>query len=154
MLKKLSLTILLSLLLIPASYAEDVYRDCINLVTDYAYHRDRYDAQQFSALFTENAKLTVGNQTWEGREDIRKRIEGLDSSSPIRHLMSTIRIVPIDELHASGVSYATIYTSAAGSSSTEGFAIIGEYHDDFVRTEEGWKIQQRVLHPVFSYEDQ
>lgn len=153
MLKRLLFTIALSVGLIPASYAGDVYRDCINLVTDYAYHRDRYDAVAFSNLFTEDASLKVGNGSWKGRSNIRARIEGLDKSGTIRHLMSTIRIEPIDELHATGVSYATIYTSAAGSSSTEGFAIIGEYHDSFVLTANGWKISNRELKSVFSYED-
>ena len=153
MLKRALLILSLSFALIPAAYAGDVYRDCINLVTDYAYHRDRYDAAEFSNLFTEDASLSVGSQTWEGRSNIRARIEGLDKSGSIRHLMSTIRIEPIDELHASGVSYATIYTSAAGSNSTEGFAIIGEYHDNFVLTDDGWKISKRELKSVFSYED-
>lgn len=153
MLKRILLLSFLSLGLIPASYASDVYRDCINLVTDYAYHRDRFDAVEFSNLFTTDASLSVGNQTWEGRDNIRARIEGLDQSGTIRHLMSTIRINPIDELHATGVSYATIYTAPAGSSSVEGFAVIGEYHDSFVLTEHGWKISSRVLKPVFSYDD-
>lgn len=153
MLKRLLLIVSLSFGLIPAAYAGDVYRDCINLVTDYAYHRDRFDAAEFSNLFTEDASLSVGNQTWEGRSNIRARIEGLDKSGSIRHLMSTIRIEPIDELHARGVSYATIYTAAAGSNSTEGFAIIGEYHDRFVLTDDGWKISNRELKSVFSYED-
>lgn len=135
------------------SYAADVYRDCANLVTDYAYFRDKFDADEFSNLFTTDASLSVGNQTWKGRNNIHARIAGLDRSRSIRHLMSTIRIEPIDELHASGVSYATIYTSSAGSSSTEGFAVIGEYHDSFVLTDSGWKISDRELKPVFSYED-
>jgi SnoaL-like domain len=153
MIKRLLLTALLCFGLAPASYAADVYRDCSNLVTDYAYYRDRFDAAGFSNIFTEDASLTVGNQTWVGRDNIRARIEGLDKSGSIRHLMSTIRIEPIDELHASGVSYATIYTAVAGSNSTEGFAIIGEYHDDFVLTDDGWKISKRELKSVFSYED-
>jgi hypothetical protein len=153
MLKHVLLILSLSFGLIPAAFAGDVYRDCINLVTDYAYHRDRYDAVAFSNLFTEDASLKVGNGSWDGRSNIRARIEGLDSSGSIRHLMSTIRIEPIDELHASGVSYATIYTASAGSSSTEGFAIIGEYHDNFTLTDDGWRISKRELKSVFSYED-
>jgi len=153
MLKRLLIIAALSIGLIPASYAGDVYRDCANLVTDYAYFRDRFDAVEFSNIFTEDASLSVGSQTWEGRDNIRARIEGLDKSGTIRHLMSTIRIEPIDDLHATGVSYATIYTSTAGSNSTEGFAIIGEYHDSFVLTDDGWRISSRELKPVFSYED-
>ncbi|GJM14472.1 MAG: hypothetical protein DHS20C12_28750 [Pseudohongiella sp.] len=153
MTKRLLLALLLYFGIIPASQAADIYRECSNLVIDYAYFRDRYDAQGFSNIFTEDAKLNVLGQTWEGREGIRQRIEGLDKSGTIRHLMTTIRIEQIDETHAKGVSYATIYTSDAGSNSTEGFALIGEYHDDFVLTDEGWKISYRELKPVFSYED-
>ena len=153
MLKRTLLFLSLSFFLIPAAYAGDVYRECINLVTDYAYHRDRFDATEFSNLFTEDASLSIGNQTWAGRDNIRARIESLDKSGSIRHLMSTIRIEPIDERHASGVSYATIYTAAAGSNSTEGFEVIGEYHDNFVLTNDGWRISNRELKVVFSYED-
>ena len=153
MIRRIPFIALLCFGLIPASYAADVYRDCSNLVTDYAYYRDRFDAVGFSNIFTEDASLTVGHQTWVGRDNIRARIEGLDQSGSIRHLMSTIRIEPIDELHAAGVSYATIYTAAAGANSTEGFAVIGEYHDNFVLTDEGWKISKRELKSVFSYED-
>ncbi len=130
--------------------AEDVYRACSNLVTDYAYHRDQFNAKEFANLFTEDASLTVVNQTWVGRENIEQRIEGLKTGSTIRHEMSTIRIVPIDENHAAGVSYATIYSAPEGVTSVSGFALMGEYHDEFVRTADGWKISKRVLVQKYS----
>lgn len=154
MTRRLFLSLALCFVAVPSTYAADVYRDCINLVTDYAYYRDRFDAVGFSSIFTEDATLTVGGQTWTGRSNIRQRIEELDSDTTIRHLMSTIRIEPIDELHATGVSYATIYSAAPGATTVEGFAVIGEYHDEFVLTAEGWRIQKRVLHTVFGYNDQ
>ena len=130
--------------------AEDVYRACSNLVTDYAYHRDQFNATEFANLFTEDASLTVVNQTWVGRTDIRQRIEELKTGSTIRHEMSTIRIVPVDDYHATGVSYATIYAAAAGETWVSGFVLMGEYHDEFVRTAEGWKISNRVLISKYS----
>lgn len=133
--------------------AEDVYRACSNLVTDYAYHRDQFNSVEFSNLFTENASLTVVNQTWEGRSNIEQRIEGLKTGSTIRHEMSTIRIVPVDEDHATGVSYATIYAAPEGETSVSGFVLMGEYHDEFVRTAEGWKISKRVLVRKYSLQD-
>jgi uncharacterized protein (TIGR02246 family) len=129
---------------------EDVYWACSNLVTDYAYHRDQFNAKEFASLFTEDASLTVVNQTWVGREDIEQRIEGLKTGSTIRHEMSTIRIVPIDENNATGVSYATIYSAPLGETSVSGFALMGEYHDEFVRTADGWKISKRVLVQKYS----
>ena len=129
-----------------SSYAdEDLYRACTNLVYGYAYHRDQFNADEFANLFTEDASLTVVGQTWVGRADIRQRIEGLKTGSSIRHEMSTIHIVPVDDDHATGVSYATIYSAPAGESSVSSFALMGEYHDEFVRTADGWRISKRVL---------
>ena len=65
--------------------------------------------------------------------------------------MSTMRIVPDGEDRATGVSYVTIYNAPPGVTEVEGFLLIGEYHDEFVRTEEGWKIQTRELRPVYRY---
>ncbi len=138
---------------IPSSFADnDVYWACSNLVTDYAYHRDQFNAKEFADLFTEDATLTVVSQTWEGRAEIEQRIEGLKTGSTIRHEMSTIRIVPIDENHATGVSYATIYSAPAGQSTVSGFTLMGEYHDEFVRTADGWKFSKRVLVSKYSLE--
>lgn len=136
----------------PASFAasDDVYWACSNLVTDYAYHRDQFNAKEFANLFTEDASLTVVSQTWVGRAEIEQRIEGLKTGSTIRHEMSTIRIVPIDADHATGVSYATIYSAPAGETSVKGFTLMGEYHDEFVRTAQGWKISKRVLVSKYS----
>jgi uncharacterized protein (TIGR02246 family) len=134
----------------PSFAADDVYWACSNLVTDYAYHRDQFNAKEFAELFTEDASLTVVGQTWVGRDNIEKRIEGLKTGSSIRHEMSTIRIVPIDDDNATGVSYATIYSAPAGETSVSGFALMGEYIDEFVRTADGWKISKRVLVQKYS----
>jgi len=151
MIRKLILIIALYFTAATSSFAaEDVYRACTNLVTDYAYHRDQFNAQEFSNLFTENASLTVVNQTWVGRGNIEQRIEGLKTGSTIRHEMSTIRIIPVDDDHATGVSYATIYSAPEGETAVSGFALMGEYHDEFVRTTEGWKISKRVLISKYS----
>jgi len=152
MIKKIMLIAALLLTASPSSFAasDDVYWACSNLVTDYAYHRDQFNAKEFADLFTEDASLTVVNQTWVGRTDIQKRIEDLKTGSTIRHEMSTIRIVPIDADHATGVSYATIYSAPAGETAVKGFNLMGEYHDEFLRTPEGWKFSKRVLVSKYS----
>ncbi|MGJ8689604.1 MAG: nuclear transport factor 2 family protein [Gammaproteobacteria bacterium] len=153
MIKKILLITALLFTVSPSSFADDdVYWACSNLVTDYAYHRDQFNAKEFANLFTEDASLTVVSQTWVGRAEIEQRIEGLKTGSTIRHEMSTIRIVPIDADHATGVSYATIYSAPAGVSSVSGFALMGEYHDEFVRTADGWKFSKRVLVSKYSLE--
>lgn len=151
MFKNFLLVVTLLFTTVSTSFAdEEMYRACTNLVYGYAYHRDHFNAEEFADLFTEDASLTVGGQTWVGRADIRQRIEGLKTGSTIRHEMSTIRIVPIDADHATGVSYITIYSAPAGETSVSGFSMMGEYHDEFVRTADGWKISKRILMQKYS----
>lgn len=134
-------------------YAHDAVQACTDLVLDYAYYRDRPDPTGFANVFAENATLTVLGDTFKGREAIGKRLQGAVRGPQFRHLMSTIRIFPQDQLHATGVSYVTVYTAPHGATEVEGFAGIGEYHDEFVLTPVGWKIASRVFKPVFTYKD-
>jgi hypothetical protein len=66
-------------------------------------------------------------------------------------MMSTIRIFIDDDGHARGVSYVTVYSAAAGELPRPlGAPLgVGEYHDRFVYTDAGWKIQHREFVPVF-----
>jgi hypothetical protein len=134
-------------------HAHDAVQACTDLVLDYAYYRDRPDPVGFASVFAENATLTVMGETYKGRQAIGERLQGAGRGPSFRHLMSTIRIFPIDELHATGVSYVTVYTAPHGATEVEGFAGIGEYHDEFVLTPAGWKIASREFKPVYTYRD-
>ena len=142
---------------------------CKALVTDYAYYRDRYDAQNVANLFTEDAAMSVQGETYNGRQAIYQRMVEGRGTRVIRHMMSTIRIFPVDADNATGVSYVAVYGTAAnaesdatddksaapsGAPSTPvqagGYLAIGEYHDKFVRTAVGWKISERIFVPVFT----
>ena len=63
------------------------------------------------------------------------------------HLMSGIRIDQDSATSAHGTSYVTVYTTPAGDGPHDvtGFAAIGEYHDEFRKTAEGWQIARRTL---------
>ncbi|GAB5498326.1 MAG: hypothetical protein PsegKO_06370 [Pseudohongiellaceae bacterium] len=144
--KKLHTVLLvISLCIAPLSHADDVRDACSALVIDYAQYRDQFDAESFANLFTEDGILIIGESRWEGRDAIRARIEALDSSTTIRHHMSSIRITQQDAHHATGVSYAVIYSSPAGSNAISGPALIGDYIDRYVLTEDGWRISHREL---------
>ncbi len=130
--------------------ADNVWTACTALVIDYAHHRDNFNANAFADLFTEDGVLIIGESRWVGRDAIRARIEALDNRTTIRHYMSSIRINPIDVDHATGVSYAVIYSAPSGSTEITGPALIGDYIDRYVRTEDGWKIAHRELKTTFS----
>jgi hypothetical protein len=128
-----------------------VIEACTNLVLDYAYFRDRPDAEGVANLFTENAQLTVLGQTFAGRAAIADRIRDAADGPVFRHMMSTIRIFPDNGSQARGVSYVSVYTAPAGQFPRPFHqpAAVGEYHDRFVLTESGWKIARREFVAVF-----
>lgn len=123
---------------------------CEALVLDYAYYRDREDLQQAAAgvagLFTQDATLTVNDQSFQGREAIFERIANQRDAPLTAHMMSTIRIFSQSSKRATGVSYATVYVAAKRGQNpvtAASFTAVGEYHDEFVLTPEGWRIAKR-----------
>ena len=141
---------------------DEIRTACTDLVLDYAYYRDRYDADAVADLFTQDAVLEVFADTFVGRAAIHERLAAVKNPPTIRHLMSTIRIFLLtpqnpSELveRARGVSYVTVYSAPPGDlpANTAQFLGMGEYHDEFVRTKAGWKIARRTFVPVFSPQD-
>ena len=124
---------------------------CRDLVLDYAFYRDRPDADAVADLFTHDAEFVIQGQTFRGREEIRTRIVRGQGGPVFRHLMSTIRIFPENAQHARGVSYATVYSAPPGTQplSLQSPAAVGEYHDEFELTQDGWKIRRREFFAVF-----
>ena len=133
-------------------YAGEIEDACTDLVLDYAYYRDRPDADAFADVFAEDAVLIVLDQEFVGRDAIAARLRDADSGPVYRHMMSTIRIFPAGDDKASGVSYVAVYSAPAGDLPRPlGQPLaIGEYHDQFAHTPAGWKIQRREFVSVFA----
>lgn len=144
----------LMMLCSPAFAHDDAASACRALVMDYAYYRDRLDADNFAAIFSKNAVLSVQGNEFTGRDAIRQRLLDIEGNPVSRHLMSTIRITPIDAATAHGVSYVKVYVEEAPDNErpvvTSGFLAIGEYHDIFKLTDAGWKIARREFKPVLA----
>lgn len=105
---------------LPSADQAAIKAACTDLVLDYAYYRDRPDAAGFANVFTKDGELRVMGQAFIGRK-------------------------------ATGVSYVTVYSAPAGTvpAKVSDFAAVGEYHDELVLTEAGWKIARREFVPVF-----
>ena len=131
--------------------AGEIEAACIDLVMGYAIHRDQFNVDAYGALFTEDAVLSVLGVEYRGRQAIRKRLEEARGKELTRHLMSGVWITVLDEGRAAGISYASIYASAPDELPLEPRTppAVGEYHDEFQLTEDGWKISRRVFVPVF-----
>ena len=141
-------------MLCPAAFAGEIEDACEELVMDYAFHRDRLDATAVAGLFTPDAVLEVNGDVFDGRAAIQARLENSKRAADgvnTRHLMSTVRIFVKDDAHATGISYVTVYGAPKGTlpAEVEKYLAIGEYHDEFVLTPQGWKIANRRFVPLF-----
>lgn len=128
------------------------------LVDDYAIYRDNLDAKNYANLFTEDGVLIVRGNEYQGREILYQRMLDADTSRVSMHVMSSSQITIIDRNNATGVHYAAVYTGSPTDNPGQpipvrGFAILGQYRDNYARTAEGWKISERKMQPVFATAD-
>ena len=128
---------------------------CERLMADYAIYRDHLDADGFANTFSEDGILVLGSGTAVGREAIRRNITSRQFPG-IAHMivLTTIKITPIDENNATGFSYAIVLNGdrpvAAGDPpiKMKGITSAVEYHTEFVRTDDGWKISKLELKSI------
>ncbi len=126
-----------------------IERECERLVTAYCHYVDHDDAERIAELFTEDGVWKSPEATLDGREAIRKAMaeRAANAGRMSRHVCNNLLIDIVDEDHAEGVVYLTLYRhdgeegrrfSPLGSP-----VMVGEYRDRFLRTAEGWRITHR-----------
>lgn len=140
-----------------AAENDEVAAACSQTVMDYAFYRDRPDADKVAELFTPDASMSLLGEVFAGRGAIRDRVAAGAGGAVFRHLISTINIV-VNEggLGAQGVSYVTVYRGSASDLPQplpDRAMAIGEYHDRFVMSHNGCQIAERAFVPVFLPQD-
>jgi|SaaInlV_100m_DNA_5_1039725.scaffolds.fasta_scaffold07153_3 hypothetical protein len=135
-----------------AAQKREIIFDCTQLVNDYAYYRDLHDPVGFANIFSEDARLQARGVWLEG-DEIAQHVLNDDPAEVSMHLMTTIKIMPIDESSAIGVSYGAVAHEPKGQDGAaavlSSFVVIGQYHDKFKMTDEGWKISERAFDVIF-----
>ena len=69
-----------------------------------------------------------------------------------RHFVTPTHFTSVSEDHATGITYYTLYLYDGDRETPyplEGPFVVGEYHEEFVRTAEGWKIHCREARIIF-----
>ncbi len=133
---------------------------CEALVADYAIARDRPDPEAYANTFALDGRLILPSVAFIGRDNIRNRLQRSAGQSRSRHFMSNVRVQVVSDTEATGIAYAVIYEEdiptgqeASQPIPTAGPFAIGEYHDRFVLTDEGWKFSERRFVAAFVVED-
>ncbi len=137
---------------------DDIVKACESLSIAYARAVDFRDYDAFAELFAEDGVLDVGRPI-NGKAAIAKSMTKRPDELRSRHVLTNIFIDVIDEDHARGISYLTLYrhngkqSLVAGPVPFTGPAAIGHYEDRFVRTAQGWRFERRSLMLAFRNAD-
>lgn len=128
-----------------------IERACERLVFDFAYFSDRQDYESLAALFTPDGAMTrPAGDVLVGRAAIIDSYRSRGAGRITWHSCTNVRITVESVDRARGLTYAIVYSANANRPPEAHFGIpadprhlIGEFEDEFVRTEEGWRIAAR-----------
>lgn len=131
--------------------------ECQKLSIAYARYTDYKEYDKFVQLFAPDGELTLGGRSIIGHEKLTRSFEKRPDSLRSRHVLTNIHTHVIDESHAEGISYLTLYRhtgeniEADDNSPREisGPSSVGHYSDKFVKTDDGWRFASRILHFAF-----
>ena len=126
-------------------------RACERLVTDYTHLVDFGEAARIADLFTEDGIWEADQLRMEGRDAIRAGFGARQrvARRTSRHVCTNVAITLTGPDEATGLSYLVNYRHDSRTGEAELPApigppkYVGEYHDRFVRTADGWRIAHR-----------
>ena len=127
-----------------------IERHCERLITRYCHYIDHGEAAKVADLFTADGTWTAPGVVMSGQDELRKGFTSRQQNTArmSRHVCNNLLIDVIDADHAHGVVYLTLYMvdgeESRETSPLDGPALVGEYIDEFVRTEAGWRIKTRA----------
>jgi uncharacterized protein (TIGR02246 family) len=132
-----------------------IERECERLVTRYCHLVDHGQAAQVAELFTEDGVWASPEATMTGREQIRAGFQRRQENTArmSRHVCCNLLVEVVDEDHAGGVVYLTLYRTdgdpARRVSPSAAPSVVGEYRDRFRRTPDGWRFAKREIEVSF-----
>lgn len=131
-------------------------RACERLIAEYARRVDFGEAAAIADLFTEDGRWE-GDQVFEGQAQIREWFEGRQALTRriSRHVCTNVIVEVISPTEARGHCYMVNYRHdrAEGDESlpvpTEVPKYVGELHDEFRLTDDGWRFSSRRVSVAF-----
>ena len=130
-----------------------IERACERLVTLYTHYVDFGEGEKVAELFAEKGVWEAGPEIrFEGQSEIAEKMKGRQAMAGrrSRHVCTNLHIEVLDEDHARGLVYLSLYrhdfeTDEAqhGPAPDTTPTAVGQYHDEFVRTDAGWRFSKR-----------
>jgi hypothetical protein len=126
------------------------------LVTEHAWRADNGRADTIHELYVDDGELTVPPEPLHGREALRAWGQRIVDHTPwrtIRHVCGNMRFVYDGDHAAIGTTVLTVFMVAGDQASTTVPYNVGEDHDRFVRTGQGWRFAPRRWVELFTRGD-
>lgn len=135
----------------PVTGEADCREMCERLSIAFANNVDRRDYPALLDLFGEDAVVDRMGTIIRGKPALSAWLASRPADVVTRHICSNIEIVQRGPETAEGLTYFTFYKAVgtADVCDVEGPELVGEYHDLFVLTVQGWKFQSRKITVIF-----
>lgn len=130
-------------------------RACEKLIIQYTHLIDFGEAERVADLFAADGAWEAYRKKIKGREEIRKafRLRQMNAKRVSRHICTNISIDISGPQTASGITYFTLFREHRIGRHDfvpfEGPKMVGDYLDQFVLTDEGWKFALRKVQIAF-----
>lgn len=124
---------------------------CAQLTASFAVLVDHQRYDELAALFTEDCAFERPGVNLHGREELRAFMAARPIDAISRHVCTMPLVEQIGPDAARGITYLVFYegeSAPSGPASLKGATAFAEYHDEFRRTAEGWRIARRQVRPV------
>lgn len=126
---------------------------CARLVTAFHVHIDAFEHDAVLNLFAEDAVWVHPMMgTLRGHGPMKQYLDSKSRKPAAMHITTNILIEVVDDTHAKGRAYYTLYYDGEGRNPAPitGPMAIGQYVDEFVRTDAGWRFSYRAPKNFFT----
>jgi hypothetical protein len=132
-------------------------RECERLTYRYCEAVDFGHASRLADVFAEDGVFDNGDLRLVGREQVRRVFAEREQVRELRtrHVCTNVHIDVTSATSATGVVYLTLYRRRGPEDwsvpvAETAPAVVGSYHDRYVRTDAGWLIASRRLEAAFA----
>jgi 3-phenylpropionate/cinnamic acid dioxygenase small subunit len=119
------------------------------LVTEYAWLLDHRQWHDVPGLCTDDAVLKIRGREIVGQRGLAEWAE-YRAQKPGRrtqHQMTLLRLEPVDRDLVRGTAALVLHVAKTGGTGTY-VDLVGEYQDEYVRTNGAWRFRRRTLVPI------
>jgi hypothetical protein len=131
---------------------QSIEQACARLVTAFHVHIDAFEHDAVLNLFASDAVWVHPMAgTLRGHAAFQAYLDSKSTKPQAMHITTNILIDVLDENHAKGRAYYTFYYDGEGRAPAvlDVPMAVGQYRDEFIRTEQGWKFSFREPKNVF-----